>query len=62
MVVQFRACPRCQGDLNAKGDMWGEYRVCMQCGFFQDIEPKPREEYDWVKTRGKPGRKRKQAA
>ena len=58
-MVQFRACPRCQGDLNVRRDMWGEYRQCLQCGFSQDIQPEPKMGFDWVKARGKPSSKQK---
>ena len=60
-LVQYKACPRCQGELNLKKDMDGECKECLQCGFSQAIQPKPRKAFDWAKTRGKPGRRRKAA-
>jgi hypothetical protein len=62
IAVEFKACPRCQGDLTANRDMYGAYNECLQCGFTQDIQPKLRRRFDWAKTKGKPGRKRKAAA
>ncbi len=60
-MVQYRACPRCQGDLKQNRDMYGEYKECLQCGYTRDIQPKPKREFDWAKSRGKPGRRPKAA-
>ena len=38
MVVRFRACPRCSGDMNLRSDHYGEYHECLQCGFVRDLE------------------------
>ena len=61
-MVDFKACPRCQGDINTNRDMYGEYMECLQCGYTLDIVPEPKKQIDWTKTRGKPGRKKKVAA
>ncbi len=31
--MQFRSCPRCEGDLHANRDMYGKYEECLQCGY-----------------------------
>ena len=58
-MVEFKACPRCTGDLKLTRDMYGDYRECLQCGYTKDILPEPKKNFDWAKTRGKPGRRRK---
>ena len=58
-MVEFKACPRCTGDLKLTRDMYGDYRECLQCGYTKDIIPEPKTNFDWAKTRGKPGRRRK---
>lgn len=61
-MVQFKACPRCKGDMKQTRDMYGKYNECLQCGYTKDILPEPNKTFDWAKTRGKPGRRRKAAA
>ena len=31
-VIQFKACPKCHGDLIDGSDQYGSYRSCIQCG------------------------------
>ena len=38
VMMLFKSCPRCQGDMHVNRDMYGEYRECLQCGLMQDIE------------------------
>ena len=56
-MIQFKVCPRCQGDLYLKEDIFGRYLSCLQCGYLRDVvainsrtvsEPHPRieEEYE----------------
>lgn len=33
MVVLFKACPRCTGDLLVNSDIYGRYVECLQCGY-----------------------------
>lgn len=61
-MVQFKACPRCSGDMKQTRDMYGKYNECIQCGYTKDILPEPNKTFDWAKTRGKPGRRRKTKA
>ena len=61
-MVQFKACPRCSGDMKQTRDMYGKYNECLQCGYTKDILPEPNKTFDWAKTRGKPGRRRKTKA
>ncbi len=37
-MLLFKACPRCRGDMHASGDMYGDYKECLQCGWIVDIE------------------------
>jgi hypothetical protein len=61
-VVQFKSCPRCQGDMNINKDMYGEYEECLQCGFFVDVDKKgPQKFPNYLTTDRKPGRKKKVA-
>ncbi len=60
-MVSFKSCPRCNGDVAAKIDMYGQYNECLQCGYVVDI-PAPRAEFNLTKGRLKPGRPRKQSA
>ena len=38
IMMYFKECPRCQGDLHSNRDMYGEYKECLQCGYMVDIE------------------------
>ena len=60
MTVQFKACTRCQGDLQRAGDIYGEYTLCLQCGHTVYIE-EARTTFKLVRGRLKPGRPRKSA-
>ena len=33
MLILFKACPRCNGDLHVNSDMYGRYVECLQCGY-----------------------------
>ncbi len=30
----FKGCSRCRGDLYQGSDMYGDYIVCLQCGYY----------------------------
>ena len=30
-------CPKCQGDLFQKEDVYGKYLSCLQCGYLKDF-------------------------
>ena len=36
-MLYFRACPRCQGDMITNRDVYGVYKVCLQCGHMVDL-------------------------
>ena len=36
-MIKFKVCPRCQGDLYLKEDIFGRYLSCLQCGYLQDV-------------------------
>lgn len=35
-MLQFKSCPRCQGDVQIDRDWFGEYKKCLQCGWSLD--------------------------
>ena len=37
MAVYLKSCNRCGGDMNSNRDIYGEYRMCIQCGNTIDI-------------------------
>ena len=41
MVIKFKGCPKCNGDLGIDEDEW----FCWQCGFRQFINPRVPEKY-----------------
>ena len=38
MVIKFKVCPRCRGDLYLAEDVFGRYLSCLQCGYLKDVE------------------------
>ncbi len=36
-MMLLKACERCGGDLHETEDMYGSYRMCMQCGKMVDL-------------------------
>ncbi len=38
-MLELRSCPRCKGDLHTNKDYYGEYRLCLQCGYMRDVTP-----------------------
>ena len=36
-MIKFKVCPRCQGDLYLKEDIFGRYLSCLQCGYLRDV-------------------------
>lgn len=34
IVLWFKRCPRCSGDLYEERDMYGRYVACFQCGHY----------------------------
>ena len=37
MAVYLKSCNRCGGDMNSNRDIYGEYRLCIQCGNMVDV-------------------------
>ena len=35
MTIDFKACPRCRGDMHADRDQYGAFRSCIQCGHME---------------------------
>ena len=38
MTLKFKACPKCQGDLQIKRDIYGMFINCLQCGLQRDLD------------------------
>lgn len=38
MTIKFNACPKCQGDLQLKRDIYGMFINCLQCGLQKDLD------------------------
>jgi ssDNA-binding Zn-finger/Zn-ribbon topoisomerase 1 len=38
MTLKFNACPKCQGDLQIKRDIYGMFINCLQCGLQKDLD------------------------
>ncbi len=37
-MLLFKACAKCHGDMQVSGDLYGDYKQCLQCGLIVDIE------------------------
>ncbi len=40
-MINFKACPKCGGDLSLTEDMYGRYWNCLQCGLIRDVVEQP---------------------
>jgi len=38
VLIKFKVCPRCRGDLYLGEDVFGRYLSCLQCGYLKDVE------------------------
>ena len=38
VMIKFKVCPRCHGDLYLNEDVFGKYFNCLQCGYMKDEE------------------------
>ena len=48
-MILFKVCPKCQGDVCLKEDIFGKFLSCLQCGYLKDVElayKRPRERPD----------------
>ena len=36
-MIYFKSCIRCKGDLHIKGDFYGSFVQCLQCGWLRDL-------------------------
>ena len=52
-MVQFRACPRCRGDMKSTRDMYGNYKECLQCGNMVDMPHDPKVRRQWAQPERK---------
>ena len=40
VMIHFKVCPRCHGDVYLREDIFGKYLSCLQCGYLKDlVEP-----------------------
>ena len=37
-MINFKKCPRCNGDILLDKDHFGWYIECLQCGYLQDLQ------------------------
>ncbi|MBI3744120.1 MAG: hypothetical protein HY261_07545 [Chloroflexi bacterium] len=37
MIIFFKSCPKCGGDVFSETDRFGRYRQCFQCGWVRDV-------------------------
>ena len=35
-MLEFKACPKCHGDVYTVEDIYGDYARCLQCGYVVD--------------------------
>ena len=54
MLIKFKFCPKCRGDLYLAEDIFGKYVSCLQCGFLKDL-PEERPEKRELVHAGGPG-------
>ena len=59
MTMYLKSCNRCGGDMNSNRDIYGEYRICLQCGNMIDI---PKEHSPFSLQTGADNSNRKKAA
>ncbi len=39
-MLYFKSCPRCHtGAIEHNSDSWGQYLLCLMCGYQRDFEP-----------------------
>ncbi len=56
-MLFLKGCSRCLGDLYQDRDIYGNYIVCLQCGYYlPDFEMMEFESLDTVKTSEKANR------
>ena len=60
-MIEFRACPRCRGDIKINRDMYGAYRECLQCGYILDIPTESKKPENWLDAKQKPAGKNQAA-
>ena len=56
-MLEFKACPKCRGDVHAAGDVYGEYTTCLQCGYVADRVKTSAEQEEAVSPEKVPGRR-----
>ena len=37
MMIHFKGCPKCHGDLYLNEDSFGQFLNCLQCGYMWDL-------------------------
>ena len=64
VMIKFKVCPRCHGDLYLNEDVFGKYFNCLQCGYMKDQQTKDQEAPVAIikKTRSKPAAPRPKVA
>lgn len=60
-LMLFKACPRCGGDMQVSGDIYGPYNKCVQCGHTADLPTEAELSVARAKTAHRPTVKREAA-
>ena len=58
MTLKFKACPKCQGDLQVRRDVYGMFINCIQCGLQRDLDAPNAAMSSPTRKRRSPGRRR----
>lgn len=53
IIMYFKTCPKCTGDVDVIQDHFGPYKMCLQCGWVQDIDKTPSEDTHPVRPKVK---------
>ena len=38
IMLYFKSCPKCKGDMVNTNDVYGDYKRCLQCGLTNEIK------------------------
>ncbi|MBI4201196.1 MAG: hypothetical protein HY531_02775 [Chloroflexi bacterium] len=46
-MIDFKACPRCKGDVYEDRDEFGPFKSCLQCGYCLDLPSDAKSQEGW---------------
>ena len=41
LMVFYKSCPKCRGDMDQRQDLYGDFRECLQCGYTEEVGRRP---------------------